>query len=154
MAMLSKLATTPGTTTRFDSQTAAAHRGKQEKQMSYAQLPKNFDAIALGMGPLTDAAADKSSVQREMPRYECHKQVWALRIAKLELDLTLAAEEDRETTGGAWITPYEEGCVKFHIDAEYVRKHRPHEGGYYVVYADGYKSFSPSAAFEQGYTRI
>ncbi|MCK9988658.1 MAG: hypothetical protein AzoDbin1_05130 [Azoarcus sp.] len=27
-------------------------------------------------------------------------------------------------------------------------------GGYYVVYEDGYKSFSPAIAFESGYTRI
>ena len=27
-------------------------------------------------------------------------------------------------------------------------------GGYYVVYEDGYKSFSPSKAFDEGYTLI
>jgi hypothetical protein len=27
-------------------------------------------------------------------------------------------------------------------------------GGYYVVYEDGYKSFSPASAFENGYTRL
>jgi hypothetical protein len=100
------------------------------------------------------AEPKRSEAQREMPRYECHKQVWALKIAKLELDLTLAAEEDRETTGGAWITSSDEGYAKFHVDADYVRKHKPQQDGYYVVYADGYKSFSPAAAFEQGYTRI
>ena len=30
----------------------------------------------------------------------------------------------------------------------------PRVGGYYVVYADGYKSFSPATAFEEGYTKI
>jgi len=33
-------------------------------------------------------------------------------------------------------------------------KHKPEVGGYYVVYADGYKSFSPAQAFEEGYTRV
>ena len=33
-------------------------------------------------------------------------------------------------------------------------KHDPQAGGYYVVYADGYQSFSPAQAFEEGYTRI
>jgi hypothetical protein len=93
-------------------------------------------------------------VSREMPRYQCHKQVWALKIAKLDLDLTLAVAEDRETTGGAWITPSDDGYGKFHVDAGYMRKHKPQEGGYYVVYEDGYKSYSPSEAFESGYTLI
>ena len=100
------------------------------------------------------AEAQRNTTEREMPKYVCHKQVWALKIAKLELDITLAAAEDRETTGGAWITPADEGYAKFHVEALYVAKHNPREGGYYVVYPDGYKSFSPAAAFEDGYTKI
>lgn len=107
--------------------------------MSYAQFPKNLDAIALGMGPLTDAGTSASSVQREMPNYVSHKQVWALRIKSID---------------GATITPDDEGYAPFEVDEQYLAKHSPHVGGYYVVYADGYKSFSPAAAFEQGYTRI
>ena len=30
----------------------------------------------------------------------------------------------------------------------------PHVGGYYVLYEDGYESFSPAKAFEEGYTRF
>ena len=30
----------------------------------------------------------------------------------------------------------------------------PEVGGYYVVYEDGYKSFSPAGAFESGYTPL
>ena len=100
------------------------------------------------------AEAQRNTAEREMPKYVCHKQVWALKIAKLELDIALAAAEDRETTGGAWITPTDEGYAKFHVDALYVAKHNPREGGYYVVYADGYASFSPAAAFEDGYTKV
>lgn len=37
------------------------------------------------------------------------------------------------------------------VSAEYMRKHDPREGGYFVRYADGYESFSPAEAFEQGY---
>jgi hypothetical protein len=29
-----------------------------------------------------------------------------------------------------------------------------HVGGYFVVYDDGYTSYSPAAAFESGYSRI
>ena len=33
-------------------------------------------------------------------------------------------------------------------------RHKPKAGGYYVVYDDGYKSYSPAKAFEEGYVRI
>lgn len=52
------------------------------------------------------------------------------------------------------LTPADAGYAPFRVDAAYMRKHTPHVGGYYVVYTDGYKSFSPAQAFEEGYTRI
>jgi hypothetical protein len=33
-----------------------------------------------------------------------------------------------------------------------MHKHKPQVGGYFVQYRDGYKSFSPAAAFEEGYS--
>ena len=89
-----------------------------------------------------------------MPKYKCHKEVYALKIEKVVLDSDLAREEGRETTGGATITPIEYPYAPFTVNEEYVCKHKPEAGGYYVVYEDGYKSFSPSSVFESGYTRI
>lgn len=80
--------------------------------------------------------------QRQMPKYNCHKQVWALKIAGIK----------HHTDGSAMITPEDEGYAPFRVDHEYMHKHKPQVGGYYVVYKDGYKSFSPAAAFEDGYT--
>jgi len=40
------------------------------------------------------------------------------------------------------------------VSGEYLKKHQPKVGGYYVVYPDGYKSWSPAEAFESGYARI
>lgn len=82
--------------------------------------------------------------EREMPRYQCYKTVHALQIEKLEL----------ESDGGAILTPAEEGYAPFKVDVEYMDKHKPQEGGYYVVYTDGYKSFSPLEAFTNGYEPI
>jgi len=93
-----------------------------------------------------------SEVMREMPRYECHKQVWALKIKAIVRDSDKAREEQRETDGSAMITPEENGYAPFKVDAAYMHKHKPEVGGYYVVYADGYKSFSPTKAFEDGYS--
>ncbi len=91
------------------------------------------------------------SVQAEMPKYKSHKTVWALKIAKIVRD---GEGENRETDGSAIITPEEPGYAPFRVEHEYMHKHTPEVGGYYVVYADGYKSFSPAKAFEDGYARI
>ena len=77
----------------------------------------------------------------EMPRYRSHKTVWALKIAAIKYEGV-----------GAVMTPVEDGYAPFAIDADYMHKHDPKVGGYYVVYADGYKSWSPAEAFESGYT--
>ena len=84
------------------------------------------------------------SATREMPKYECHKIVWALKIAGIVGD----------QHGGVYFQPAEEGYDKVPMSPEYVAKHKPEVGGYYVVYEDGYKSFSPAGAFESGYTRL
>jgi hypothetical protein len=65
-----------------------------------------------------------------------------------------ARAEQRETDGSATITPEEDRYAPFKVDANYVHKHKPEAGGYYVVYADGYKSFSPAKAFEDGYSLV
>jgi len=91
----------------------------------------------------------------EMPRYKSHKEVWAVKIAKLEPSCgERPATPNEETDGGLIVTPAEEGFAPFKVDGAYVRKHNPQLGGYYVVYQDGYKSWSPAKAFEEGYTRI
>lgn len=85
-----------------------------------------------------------------MPRYKSHKTVWALKIASICPDECRQDQpiEDRTTT----INPADEGYGPFTVDAAYMAKHKPEVGGYYVVYSDGYKSFSPAKAFEDGYT--
>lgn len=91
----------------------------------------------------------------EMPRYKCHKEVWALKIAEVKLDSDAARAENRETDGSATLVFVEASVyAPIKVDSDYVRKHNPQPGGYYVVYADGYKSFSPAKAFEDGYTRV
>lgn len=90
----------------------------------------------------------------EMPRYKSHKEVHALKIAGIVFDREEANLEGRETDGGAIIIPSEDGYAPFKVDKAYVDKHEPKAGGYYVVYADGYKSWSPAEAFEDGYTLV
>jgi hypothetical protein len=93
---------------------------------------------------------DEGTTQREMPRYKCHKEVHALKIKEIVTDASIA--ENRETDGSAMITPAEEGYAPFRVDAAYLHSHKPEVGGYYVVYKDGYVSYSPAEPFEDGYT--
>lgn len=95
------------------------------------------------------------SEMMELPRYKCHKEVRALKISKVEPSAGCRpAGPGEETDGGAIITPSEEGYAPFKVDADYLKRHKPQPGGYYVVYSDGYKSYSPAEAFESGYTLI
>lgn len=101
-----------------------------------------------------------SQAAQEMPRYVCHKKVWALKIKEIakrhptidELEAILKETPNRPEVHGAMITPEEKGYAPFGVTLEYLHKHQPEVGGYYVVYADGYKSYSPAKAFEEGYT--
>ncbi len=99
----------------------------------------------------------------ELPRYRCHKEVWALKIKSIfpvkptiaELEALLREEPDTyRSPVGAMIHPEDEHYAPFTVDQDYVRKHNPQVGGYYVQYKDGYKSYSPAEAFDDGYTLI
>lgn len=89
------------------------------------------------------------SVSVEMPKYKSHKEVWALKIKSIVRD---GEGENRDSDGSAIITPEEEGYAPFRVEGDYLHKHKPQVGGYYVVYKDDYKSFSPAKAFEEGNT--
>ena len=86
----------------------------------------------------------------EMPKYRSHKEVWALKILEVRNDTPSNQDDD----GSRTIVPADEGFAPFRVEREYVQKHNPEAGGYYVVYQDGYISWSPAEAFESGYTRI
>lgn len=113
------------------------------------------DAHELRIKSLQDKlAAETGGATAEMPRYKCHKEVWALKIRAVTLNSVLAQLSGNESDGSAVITPEDVGYGDFRVDSDYIRKHNPQAGGYYVVYKDGYKSFSPAEAFEDGYTKI
>jgi len=82
------------------------------------------------------------SSSEQMPKYKCHKEVWAVKIKAIR----------HLKDGSATIVTQEEGVTPFRVDEAYLKKHQPECGGYYVVYEDGYKSFSPAEPFEAGYS--
>ena len=81
-----------------------------------------------------------------MKRWKCHKRVWAEKIKEVYIPNPNQAPDD----GGRGLLLEDGGVVI--LDRAYMEKHKPQAGGYFVVYEDGYQSFSPAAAFESGYT--
>lgn len=78
---------------------------------------------------------------KEMPRYQCLKIVHALKIKNIVA----------EATGTPKIFFEEEEYEPISPELDWFTRHKPEVGGYYVVYEDGYKSWSPAEAFENGY---
>lgn len=87
------------------------------------------------------------SEQREMPKYESHKVVHALKLRGVNI-----------TGAGHEFIPDDRmyGPIFAANDAEVSKRCRAKEmddPGYYVVYPDGFVSWSPTEAFESGYHR-
>ena len=95
------------------------------------------------MHPISE---EDNSAAAEMPRYQSHKFVWALEIDTITNDVDAA--------GAKMLTFRDKGYAKMRASLEMFSRYVPVPGDYYVVYADGYKSFSPRKAFVEGYTRV
>jgi hypothetical protein len=88
------------------------------------------------------------AAQREMPRYVSHKQVWALEIAEVMTPTSPAEQHEPQPRR---VTFKEPGYAAVFLPGEMFTRYVPVPGDFYVVYADGYKSFSPREAFVDGY---
>lgn len=83
----------------------------------------------------------ESNLKNVLPLYQCHKKVNAAKI-----DSILTNDEFN------WLGL--NGGIDICVSDEYMAKHTPVVGGYYVLYEGGYESFSPGAVFESGYTEV
>lgn len=114
------------------------------RQLCGTQLECQRNYIAMESERLFEKGikmTEENAAQMEMPKYKCHKEVHALEIAYVE-----------PLIGGvAMIHPVDSRYAPFKVDADYIKKHNPQDGGYYVVYEGGYASWSPKEAFENGY---
>lgn len=82
---------------------------------------------------------------KPLPKYISHKEVRALKIEGVEW--SAAAQQ--------YTLHFEDSSFEsVTVSKEWVDSKGPRAGGYYVVYADGYSSFSPAKAFEEGYTPV
>lgn len=85
--------------------------------------------------------------EKNLPMYRCHKEVQAMKIKQV-MKISAATKELSD------LIFEDDSFPAKQMSAEWVKKHKPVAGGYYVRYADGYESFSPAEAFEEGYSLI
>lgn len=79
--------------------------------------------------------------QIELPQWQCHKRVRAAQIVGIS---ERGADTKLHLTGG----------ISVPADATWMMRHEARAGGFYVVYEDGYASYSPQASFIGGYTLL
>ena len=85
---------------------------------------------------------------QSMPRYRCHKEVWAIKIGSIE------RSDDSVQYSSYLLRPSDARYEPITVGRDWLIRHEPQVGGYYVVYEDGYKSYSSERAFEDGYAAI
>jgi len=86
-------------------------------------------------------------LQATLPQYQSHKKVWAAKILRV-----IQGPEDM--TGLICEDAAGREMPEISVTDEWYEDHMVLEGGYLVVYADGYESWSPKEAFEQGNTLL
>jgi len=77
-----------------------------------------------------------------LPLYKCHKLVRAAKIRRIRND------------GYRFLLAFEDSVDNLYVSPAWVDNHGPVVGGYFVVYEDGYTSYSPAEAFEKGYRLV
>lgn len=81
-----------------------------------------------------------------MKTYICHKTVKAAKITDIvPLD---------GINGDKVAIELEGEKIGLHVGRDWTIKHEPEVGGYFVEYEDGYTSYSPAKAFEDGYSEV
>lgn len=104
---------------------------------------KEFNEVRLLKKDKSGKIAEKNEVEIKgnivvapqfvLQKYQCVKQVHAIKVDQVKSNLLCTAK----------------GNIV--VSKEYLEKHKPKAGGYYVMYKDGYESYSPKNAFEEGY---
>lgn len=118
----------------------------QDRMLKLQDMARKLQSAESG-GDSPSNLIEDSGVVREMPRYKCHKEVWALKIKGI-------SDPNGATDGSRVLAFDDEGYAPFCVTGDFMLRHRPEVGGYYVRYKDGYESYSPAQAFEEGYARI
>lgn len=79
-----------------------------------------------------------------LPKWKCHKVVRAAKIVRMD-----GNPHGRGSTSDVTLD-----CGVVTVEAAVFARKMPELGDYLVVYDDGYVSWSPAKAFEDGYTPL
>lgn len=120
--------------TQEETQVEVEAQAQGEEAVEAQEDPPEEEAVST-----TDPETD---LQKPPPLYNCHKQVRAFKIREIEEGLGI---------GGGKLIPFG-GVNPIQVSANYMERHQPQIRGYYVVYEDGYESYSPEGPFEAGYS--
>ena len=115
----------------------------------FAKIGDNF-AASCGRGHRFNALFE--GLQDQFPQYRAHKIVSALKIKRIMLghdtatEITLYFDDDRFAPMSLGPSESEriDSAIGVAVD----------DMGYLVVYSDGYRSWSPTKAFEEGYSEV
>lgn len=81
------------------------------------------------------------------PAYRSHKYVRAFKVARIE--------SGTREGGNSWVIyPTDGSLPPYEVTHQWRTHFQPKTGGYIVFYRDGYVSYSPATAFEEGNTKI
>lgn len=90
---------------------------------------------------------------RDLPKYRCHKDVRAAKVLEC-IDHRPPDHPDQYLPYKTLVLDTAPEKTVLRVSWDWFAKHNPSAGGYYVLYEDGYTSFSPAKAFEEGYTKV
>ena len=89
-----------------------------------------------------------------LPQYQCHKKVWALKIKSIVNAPPQPEGSESDPGMRSLVVEPEHVFAPINVSGAFMQKHSPQPGGYWVRYEDGYESFSPAKAFEEGYSLL
>ncbi len=92
-------------------------------------------------------ADETLSFTERMPEYLCHKKVRGLKIEAIN-------KVDKAPFGSFELVFENKAFHPIVISDQLMRRSHFKAGGYLVRYEDGYISYSPAKAFEDGYKRV
>lgn len=94
-----------------------------------------------------------AEVAAQLPEYRSHKRVWAAKVVQVIDNSGENCEAAiKDDSFVVWVLD-NGGYVHVSNDLKMRGGDNP-ACGYFVKYADGFQSWSPARAFEEGYTRV
>lgn len=95
---------------------------------------------------------NEGNAAAQLPRWQSHKIVSGDKIVEIR-QVDTASRTGMYDSGHRWVL----ACgVTLQVTLDLAARPGPQNplGGYYVLYENGFESWSPAEAFEKGYTRI